>query len=86
MTGDQTSSGACPVCGGPLHQGAARIPYDLDKDAVIIVKKMPAKICGDCHESFTSGVVTDRITVMLSQLKCLGSEVSVITYSEYEMS
>ena len=86
MTGERANNGTCPICGGSLRQGEATIPYILDKDSVIIVKNVPAEICGDCRESFTSGAVTDRITVMLAQLKDLHSEVSVITYSEHEMA
>jgi YgiT-type zinc finger domain-containing protein len=84
MTGEHANSKPCPVCGGSLHTGEATIPYILDDDVVIVVKNVPAEICGDCREAFTSGEVTDRITGMLRQLKSLHSEVSVITYSEYE--
>ena len=67
-----------------MSPGKAMIPYILDNDVVIVVKNVPAEICGDCHETFTTGEVTDRITAMLKQSKSLPGEVSVITYSEYE--
>ncbi len=69
-----------------MRAGEATIPYILENDSVIVVKKVPAEICGDCRETFTTGEVTDRITSMLRQLRSLPGEVSVITYSEYELA
>lgn len=86
MTGKHANSRPCPVCRGSMSQGEATIPYILDNDVVIVVKNVPAEICGDCRETFTTGAVTDRITAMLKQLKSLHSEVSVIAYSEYELA
>ena len=84
MTGVPENDKRCPVCGGRLHAGEATIPYVLGDDIVVVVKCVPSEVCSDCREAFTEGVVTDRIIDMIRQLKYLGSEVSVITYSEYE--
>ena len=73
----------CPLCGGPLYSDIATIPYILDNDVVIVIKGVPAEICGNCHEPFTSGKVTDEVMTLLNQLKALQSEVSVISYSAY---
>jgi YgiT-type zinc finger domain-containing protein len=75
---------SCPVCGGSLNTGEATIPYILKGDVVIVVKRVPAEICADCRESFTSGAVTDQITTMLRQLRDLHSEVSVVSFAEYQ--
>ncbi len=85
MTGEPVSDKRCPVCGGALELGEATIPYVLKGDTVVVVKHVPAEICGDCHETFTPGKVTDDLVVMLQQLKELRSEVSVVSYREYEL-
>lgn len=74
----------CPICGGTLKTGEATVPYVLQQDMVVVVKNVPAIICTDCREPFMSGKVTDRIVEMLEQLKSLGSEISVVSYQEYE--
>jgi YgiT-type zinc finger domain-containing protein len=84
MTGEHANGKRCPVCGGTLEPGEATIPYVLRDQSVVVIKNVPAEICGDCHEAFTSGRVTDQIVSMVQQLKNLHSEVSVISYSEYE--
>lgn len=85
MTGGRVDN-KCPVCGGMLDSGEATIPYILEGDLVVVVKHVPAEICGDCHEAFTSGRVTDQILAMLRQLKTLQSEVSVVSYTEFELA
>jgi hypothetical protein len=52
------------------------------EETVVVVKGVPAEICSNCHEPFLDGVVTDHVMALLSRLKQLNSEVSVVTYSE----
>jgi YgiT-type zinc finger domain-containing protein len=73
----------CPSCGGTLHPGEATIPYVLENGAVVVVKNVPAEICTDCREAYTSGAVTDQLVTMLQKLKGLHSEVSVLLFPAY---
>lgn len=75
----------CPLCGGALESGEATIPYVLKGDSVVIVKHVPAEICTDCREAYTSGVVTDQILLMLEKLKGLHSEVSVLSFAQHQL-
>ena len=86
MTGEPEKNKRCPVCGGSLESGDATIPYVLRDNSVVVVKNVPAEICADCREAFTSGHVTDQLVAMVRQLKELHSEVSVISYREYELA
>jgi len=73
----------CPTCGGRLKAGLATVPFILDNDVVVVIKKVPADICEDCHEPFMNGCVTDLVTGLLKQLQTLQSEVSVVTLPDY---
>jgi YgiT-type zinc finger domain-containing protein len=79
MTGAAGRGRRCPLCGGELRRGVAAIPYLLP-DAVIVVKDVPAEICSNCNEPFTSGLVTDRIVALLSTACALKAEVLVFSY------
>ncbi len=81
MNGELENSGRCPQCGGLLHPGKATIPYVLDGDIIVVVKQVPAQVCEECGEAFTSGDTTDYILIMLRHLKSLSSEVSVVSYT-----
>jgi len=83
MTGELEGNSCCPVCGGRLKPALATIPFIL-ADTVILVKDVPAEVCSSCHEPYTTGVVTDRITALLNQMRSLPAEVSIISYSQLE--
>ena len=82
MTGELENS-ICPTCGGQLYTGVATIPFLLGAEKVIVIKGVPAEMCGDCHEPFMSGKVTDDVMALLNQLTRLGSEVSVVSFPDY---
>ncbi len=75
------ASNICPLCGGALESGNATIPFIL-KESIVIVKHVPAQICVECREPFLAGRETDVITDLLTQVKELSSEVTVLTFPE----
>ena len=83
MTGEQGNDKRCPVCGGRLKPGVATIPFVSGK-AVVLIKNVPAEVCQSCHEPYTTGKVTDRVTELLRQARAFPVEISVISYSEFE--
>lgn len=85
MTGERENR-MCPTCGGHLHPGVATIPFVLSADQVIVIKGVPAETCGDCQEPFMSSRSTDDVMALVSQLKRLGSEISVVSFREYAVT
>ncbi|NHZ72774.1 MAG: YgiT-type zinc finger protein [Aquificales bacterium] len=74
----------CPTCGGDLATGLATVPF-IFEETVVVVKSVPAEICSNCYEPFLNGMVTDQVMALLTQLKQLNSEVSVVAYTEAVM-
>ncbi|MBM4431693.1 MAG: type II toxin-antitoxin system MqsA family antitoxin [Chloroflexi bacterium] len=83
MTGKLERNSRCPLCGGLLGPGVATIPF-LFPDTVVLIKDVPAEICGSCHEPYMAGRVTDKITNLLNRLRAFRAEVSIISFSEPE--
>jgi len=81
MTGKPEKNSRCAFCGGRVEPGVATIPFVLP-GTVVVIKDVPAEICRSCHEPFMTGAVTDRITGLLQRLRDLGTEVSIVSYSE----
>jgi YgiT-type zinc finger domain-containing protein len=47
----------------------ATIPFVLSEEKVIVIKGVPAETCGDCHEPFMSGKITDDVMALVSHRK-----------------
>ncbi len=75
-------NGHCPLCGGRLTSGPATIPF-LVRGTVIVIKDVPARICEECDEPFLAGPATDTVTDLLTELRSLRAEVSVIAFPEH---
>lgn len=83
MIGEQENNGRCPLCGGRLSAGITTIPF-VFADTVVLVKQVPAQICGSCREPFMTGQVTDQLAALVRRVKDLRTEVSIISYSASE--
>lgn len=83
MIGERENRAVCAFCGGRVLRGTATVPFVLDK-SVIVVRDVPAFVCQECGEPFMTGRVSDAVVVLLTRLKSLGAEVSVVSYEEAE--
>lgn len=81
MNGEHAETSRCPICGGRMSAGLATVPFVL-KDAVVVLKEVPAEVCQRCREPFMNGRVIDRITALLAQICAFRAEVLVLTYTE----
>jgi len=81
MTGERAKTNRCPLCGGRLKAGSAAVPFLL-RNSVVLIKDVPAEICANCHEPFTSGKVTDGVIDLLNPLRDLRAEVLVLSYAQ----
>ena len=75
------NNGHCPLCGGRLTTGQATIPF-LVRGTVIVIEDAPARICEECDEPFLAGPAADTVTDLLTELRSLRAEVSVIAFPE----
>jgi len=71
----------CLLCGGHLRPGRATIPFVLP-ETVVVIRDVPAEICSNCQEPFTIGEVTDMLANLLTRVRSLPVEVSIISYAE----
>jgi len=85
MTGRPVKNNVCPSCGGRLKVGVATIPFLLDS-GVILIKNVPAEICQNCHEPYTTGAVTDNLLALLNQSRQVPTEISIINYAELSLA
>ena len=83
MAGELEERKNCPLCGGRLKSGISAVPFVFE-GTVIVVRDVPAESCRSCHEPYVSGKVTDNLTELLTRLKALHTEVSIVSYTDRE--
>ncbi|NOY39203.1 MAG: type II toxin-antitoxin system MqsA family antitoxin [Nitrospirae bacterium] len=76
---EKNNTKKCPLCGGRMSDGMTVAPFFIN-DRVIVIKDVPAEVCGDCGEAYMKSRVVDRIEALLDRLEDLHSEVSIVHY------
>jgi YgiT-type zinc finger domain-containing protein len=69
----------CPLCGGLMSDGLTTLP-SLMEERIVVIKDVPAEICGDCGEAYLSSSVARKVESLLDKVEELQSEMSVIHY------
>jgi hypothetical protein len=55
------------------------MPFPMES-GMLLVKGVPAEICGDCGEPYLVGHTVDRIKEILKSFEKLATEVSIVSY------
>ena len=81
MTGKQENyeNKTCPLCGGKMSDGLTNIPLLMD-ERIVVIKEVPAEVCGDCGEAYLKSSVAAKVESLLDKIADLQSEMSVIHY------
>lgn len=81
MTGASADdpTGVCALCGGSLVNDLADMTFPTTA-GVLLLRGIPARVCGDCGEPYLQGPVLDRAVQIVRELDALGSEISVVSF------
>ena len=71
----------CLKCKETLKEKKVNYMVDLE-NTIIIIKKVPAKVCTSCGEQYFDDETAENIEKIVNQLKELSVEVTVVTYKE----
>jgi len=72
----------CFMCKGKVQDGFSTFTTDLGK-CIVIVKKVPSRICNQCGEVSYSDEVAHRLEqIVHSLVEPVNTEIAVVNYSE----
>ena len=71
----------CFMCKGNLEEKKVNYVVDLE-DTIIIIKGVPAKVCAQCGEQYIDDETAENIEKIVTQLKQLAAEVTIVNYKE----
>ncbi len=72
---------ACPLCGGDKTSGHTTITVDQGS-TVIVVRKVPAKICQQCGESWIERETARRLEALVRECHEKSTEVEVLHWPD----
>lgn len=63
-----TNSDMCALCGGKLRDGFTDLMMKAANE-VVIIKKVPAIVCGSCGEAYVTAKVSEKIDVVMIEYR-----------------
>jgi YgiT-type zinc finger domain-containing protein len=72
----------CPLCKGKMAKGKkTNLPYEFSGEKIIVVRNVPALVCGQCGEAFVQINILRRVERILDKAARDGL---VMGFVEYE--
>ena len=69
----------CFMCKGSIKTGTVNHVVDIN-GTIIIIKNVPANVCGQCGEIFFDTVIAKKLEDIVEQAKLGNAEITVINY------
>ena len=79
---DKEAEMRCPHCKGQMVKGYTSMPYELDENHFIVIRRVPALVCTQCSEPFIEMPVAREIEKLVEDAEKKGMVLGVIQYSE----
>jgi YgiT-type zinc finger domain-containing protein len=71
----------CGICKAEAREQLVTYTEDV-KDGVVVIRHVPAHVCGECGNTWYSGSVAARIEAIVAQAAAVRTEVAVVNYAE----
>jgi YgiT-type zinc finger domain-containing protein len=71
----------CHKCGSEMEEQVGDLPFRIDIHKIVIVKDIPALICGSCGEIILSDNVLIRAEGIIETVRGMNAELEVIRYA-----
>jgi YgiT-type zinc finger domain-containing protein len=72
----------CHKCGSSrMDEQVTDLPFKISGQQILVVKQVPACICGSCGETMLSDQVLATIDLIVARVRKLDSELEVVRYA-----
>ncbi len=75
----------CAVCGGKVIDSTTSFTVDY-KIGVVVIRDVPANICGQCGEEWIADEVAEKLEKIVSAAKNQNQEILVASYNNYSLA
>jgi len=70
----------CHNCGGGLEKIFSDLPFKLELDSIVIIKKLPVLQCGNCKEYLIEDSVMEKVDLILDKIDKT-AELEILSYA-----
>ena len=73
----------CPLCKGKMAKGKkTNLPYEFNGEKIIVVRNVPALVCGQCGEAFVEINILRRVEKILAKAARDGLVMGFVEYDK----
>ena len=70
----------CHNCGNSLENITTNVPFNLNGDCIVIIKRLPVLQCQNCYEYVIEDEVLEKVDMILNEMDTK-SELEVLSYA-----
>ena len=71
----------CHKCGSQMKEQIGDLPFRIDIHKIVIVKDIPALICGACGEIMLGDEVMENVEGIMEKVRKMNAELEVVRYA-----
>ncbi len=72
----------CALCYGRMEKSAIAMPYEMDKEYLLVVRGVPAWVCNQCGDSFIEIGVVRELERIVANARKDGVTLGFIQYQD----
>lgn len=70
----------CNNCGCNLENLITNLPFNLNDDCIVIIKRLPVLQCRNCYEYVIEDEILEKVDVILNEMNT-SSELEILSYN-----
>jgi YgiT-type zinc finger domain-containing protein len=70
----------CHICGGKLEKMVTDLPFKINGDSIVIVKRLPVLQCVNCSEYVIEDEVMQKVDSILNRIDAT-AELEILNYA-----
>ena len=72
----------CPLCKGNMLSGKTNLPYELDREKIIVVRDVPALVCDQCGDAFVEIDILRKVEEVITMAEQNGITMAFVEYEK----
>ncbi len=70
----------CNNCGTNLENLITNLPFNLNDDCIVIIKRLPVLQCRNCYEYVIEDEILEKVDVILNKMNT-NTELEILSYT-----